>query len=347
MEGIPSFLLRHGDKVVAGSFAAWLLYALALPLVSTPKALQERERLAEGLAQIDDHIRNFEPVEVASAPPALPGLRHELDPGSVPEAESLGSWLIARRPSFLYEIVKPPACPLAIHGAPTNVRVTKVEHHKVGLSWSLAPSNRFVKIAGTEIQRQDVPGGPWKNVGRVDPDHFEFVDETAPAWSTVTYRLDERAQLDTDDAAIPPTMPPLADSVALASAVSPPASTPRDFFVAVESGAPADPLQAGFAAQAHATLKVFAWTPTGFVKNSYRDVVAEKTIGQLEPAFRVGRNQTVKIDFTTGAVLKDVSVVKRPIPGGGGATLNKVVATIEWPNGKTEELVQGENPDLK
>ena len=226
------------------------------------------------------------------------------------------------------------------------------EHHRVALTWKAAPSdaehNHHVKLVGYEVSRQTTPGGPFVAISKkIGPDETRFVDDTVPAHAIVTYRVDEKAELDTDDPSLPRGMPALAPEVALQSVASTPIATPRDFAIALETGTPADPLANGDAALPRATLRVYCWHGPGkFLPKSYRGVQAERAIGSVDPSYAIDRTHAERVDFTTGAILKDVRLEKRKLPR-SGIEVTRAVATIEWPGGETQELVEGEIPDLK
>jgi hypothetical protein len=327
-------LLRHGDKIVAGSCAAWLAGALFVAVASRPAAVDEGRVIEREIARLDDHERNWEVVLAPLADP-LPRIRRELDPSAVGPVDAFGPWLRHRRPSFIFAVTPPEVLPVPIHAPPAKLHVVSSERHKVSLAWERDDAaDRFVRVTGMDVERRDGDEGTWTRLATLGPAERAFVDSSAPPRTRLSYRIVEHAELDADDPHVhlkPVTLSP--EEAVKAVELADPVQTLRDIFITFSGGSPDDPIQVGAAGKARGTFCVWLYDRSG--------KLSSKTIPLVLRDDTIGAG-----GFATGARLVGVRIEKRPLPT-SHVEVSRAIATVLWPWGE-EDLVDGElPPDLK
>lgn len=343
-------LLKHFEKLIAAAFGGWLIYTVVAFAALKPAALGQNEQLSKNLEQIQSHMDQFEVVLEPMTDPTRE-LRKQLDPGEVGSAEGYGTWVMHRRPNFLYDVASGPKLQYPVHKPPAEFRVTDKGRKRVSLAWKASSENQFIKILRYDVQRKDGEAGEYKTVDSVGGDKNEYTDGSVGSKQKYWYRLIEHADTDRDDPVIAHDKTELADDARdlKAEDIADPVETPQDKYITIDSGTPPDPTKDGDAAKGSVDLKVWVWHAgtNQFVYKNYRGVLENKKPGQLEKNFMINK-KAEPVDFTTDAEIVEVGSADHQRKG-QPTPIKTIYAKIHWPwmpaNAEPETIWEKENPE--
>jgi hypothetical protein len=316
-----------------------------------PAALTQNEALQKGLAEVGTHMANFE-VKLEPLADPTRELKKQLDPAEVADIQGYPGWLCHHRPSFIYDVAVGPQRQFPRAQPPIEFRITEKGRRKVSLSWKTSPENQFIKILRFDILRKDGDSGEFKVVDQVLGDKTDFTDTTVGARQKYWYRLIQHADTDRDDPVIVHDKTEL-DQKRMelpAEDIADAVETPQDVYISIDSGDKPHPElgdpEKDDKAKGYIDVKVWRWHPgtNMFVSKGFRHCLTGTKIGAVDERFvAVPKGKPEKVDFTTDAELvsvdeKEVKLPKLP------AAVKRIVATVRWPWGQEEELVQGQLP---
>lgn len=245
-------------------------------------------------------------------------LQRQLNRAAVPQALPFGPWLLHQRPQMLYR-VGPGLPPLeCTHTVASLTSVDASTRGEVTLEWS-APEHGLHVLVDYTLQRRTAEG-PWTDLMNLDPAAPTVVDKALTPDTAYSYRVVSTARLDSDDPLViahnvsdlPKGVPASLQSEASASK-----TTLANTVFQLNSVQPGDPIRR---IKGKAQIYVYRWNPE-----------RAKFDRRLFPV-RIG--DTVGSGaFRTDAILRAVSIVRRPV---AGSTYTKPVGlvTLETPKGQ-------------
>ncbi len=307
------FLLRHSEKIAAGSFVAWLFLG-AGALARPPQGLTEGAKVDEQLSRIEAHMATkvvvVPPVEDYSAE-----LRRQLeppkkDPGQFP------AWAFHRRPNVVFSLPPKPEALVPEHLPPKDLKV-EASHGKIALSWAKGES-KHLNVTRYEVWRK-TGEGQFEKLAEVAPDRTSYTDTNVKPRSLYVYRIQDEVALSRDDV---PAEQELAkcDKPTLGSDEAQ-AATLRDICFKLIEATPADPVTGVIG---RAQVEVWTWNPA---KNAFEPKMAWKVlVGEKIPG--------------SDAVLSNVATTQVP------KVLRKLaVIEASWPDGVKDQAIEGELPE--
>jgi hypothetical protein len=332
--------LQFFDKAVLAGFFIWMAVAAA-GFVQHPAELDKKDQLDADLKKIAQHMSGST-VDAPADPGWQAGLRAHLDPKTVAAAKPGPSWLLHRRPAFIFQVKDTTPTYTAKHGAPTDVSVDSSTRGQVSVHWKASLEDEYV-ICSFEVSRAPAQDGPWEVVATEGPGTTEYVDNKVAPRSTYFYKVTSVAEVDRDSPVVQRYDLKLADAEARKeSEVAGPAQTAADVFVLPQQVTQVtdQDLIANPNAKESAYVKVYKWDPesSSFQYSAFM-VQAHDGIGGKKK-LRGGK----EFDFTTGAVLDDVWIEQRPDPKIPGHQMPVQCIRIKFADGTTVEFNDQDKP---
>lgn len=332
--------LQHFDKALVGAAGVYLLVCGA-GFFSTPAQLSKNDKLAAAIATVDKYMKTAQP-EPMPEPDWLDRLEKRLDPGTLGDAGTspYPSWVLHKRPQFLYGTVAPKAKHTAKHYAANDVRADAGERGKIDVAWGNASDNEYVIVTRYEVERRVGADGEWEKIGETAGDVRTYTDENIVSRTDYYYRVVSVAEIDRDNPVVrhegmeldPAEERKVSDEAG-------PVTTKRDVFIipiTVVQVTDQD-LIANPNAQESAYVRVYKWDPetSTFEKQAYNVKVGESIGGKRK---RGGK----EYDFTTGATLVDVEIRKRRHALGHDEPVQVII--VRYEDGSEEESNDKDKP---
>lgn len=228
---VRDLTLRYFDKTLLGASVLWLASA-ATSLAAAPGD-ELRADLDASMAALHEHMQG---ATVAASPPPSWAARLDAHLRAAPAAAPLGpTWVLHRRPAFLYDHAPAAQPPEFVHEAATDVAAEASQPGRVVVRWS--PGRTAYVLTTCTVERRRGDDGAWERVAEVPADARELIDETVAPRARYVYRVVSHARADEDDPGVKAaidagTFEELAADLARAeSAPSAPVETPPELYV--------------------------------------------------------------------------------------------------------------------
>lgn len=299
--------IEHFEKAVIGLAGVWLLI-VGVGVFSKPDALKASDELNTQLTEIRTYMDGAK-VEAAKPPAYVARLEEQVSASGVPAATELPSWVLHRRPNFLFSTT--PAAPKqsASHTAPVSISADASERGKIKVTWSPSVTNKFVVVESYDIERRVGADGEWTSIGTVGGQDTQYEDTDVQSRTEYYYRVTSLADIERGHPVVRQEGITLAnDQRQKVSDVTGPVQTKRDVYVVpiTVQQVTMDDLVANPNAKESAYVRVYKWDgETGKFEAQAFTVGIGEEIGGLKK--RRGKEH----DFRTGATLVDVEIRKR------------------------------------
>lgn len=314
MADLKQLALAHFDKAILAGFGVWAAFAVT-GFFQKPPELTKGEEIKSKLGQIGEYMGKAS-VPEPKGPTWEADLKSQLDLSGVPTAKPFPSWLLEKRPYFLYFFKTVQNTESAKHFPPTDIQGDGSTRGRIVVRWTPSTESTYV-VCTYEVMRKVGDAGAWAKIADAGSGTTEYTDTKLAPRSKYFYKVVSVASVDQEAPTVIKhglTLPQ--EESRKESGECGPFETPRDVFVLPQGISPIteqDIVANNPGKDANHDGKVDEKDESAYVTVYKWDVDSQKFLkknfnvnvgqGVGEKARLAGRRE---FDFTTGATLDDV-----------------------------------------